>query len=259
ISRLAAYYPFCAHSPEYVALAEARALGAEIELIDLPSGDEALVARERPDRAVVLADETYFDSGAYISALCRRLGCRNGYELWDHLFESRLGDADWRRFLAEVGTYCAALRAATPAETIAENGDLAREAHMRAALAGALERSGPIVAVVGGFHAPALLEPEIGAGEIGARHQFSERRILPSRSYLIRYGFAALDALSGYAAGLPQPGYYERLWQRANDGDGAPSWRTTALELVSDFAARSRAEGREISVPAQVEIVRAAE
>src|SRR5215510_16037496 len=35
--RVAAYYPFCVHAPEYVAVREARVAGAEVRFIDLPA------------------------------------------------------------------------------------------------------------------------------------------------------------------------------------------------------------------------------
>src|SRR4051812_20879153 len=122
--RVAAYYPFCVHAPEFVALQEAHAIGAEVRFIDLPSTDKM---RNRPessgDEPIALNDEQAFTSGDFIAALCRQTGCRDGFELWDHLFETRLGDPDWRGLLADVGAYCAGIRAATHPERIARSGD----------------------------------------------------------------------------------------------------------------------------------------
>jgi hypothetical protein len=253
-SRLAAYYPFCSHSPEYVALVEGQAIKATLRFIDLPSADKAMLASRDEDEMVVIDDEQYFDSGDFIAAMCRETGCRNGFELWDHLFESQLGASDWRAFLGEVAVYCAALRESTTQSVIETNGDLAREAHMAAAISQALAGDGPVVVVTGGFHTPALVDTRETRsrpkkpGAVGASH-----------SYLIRYGFEALDALSGYGAGLPQPGYYDYLWTKAVGADGAPQWRETALELLSDFGRRLRDDGHGISVPAQVEALRVAE
>ena len=198
--RVAAYYPFCVHAPEYVALHEARAIGASVGFIDLPASDKIMLRPDHADGPIALTDEHSFDSGDFISALCRHTGCRDGFELWDHLFETRIGDADWRRLLADVGVYCAGIRASTPNEIIERGGDLAREAHMGACLLDALSSGGPVVVVVGGFHVPALLDV-VAAG----KRPKVMRTGSASRSFLIRYGFAALDTLSGYAAGLPQP------------------------------------------------------
>jgi hypothetical protein len=261
-ARLVSYYPFCAHSPEYIALVEGREIGAEIGFIDLPASAKAMCSTERPDAPLAFDDETYFDSGDFVARLCRKLGCRDGFELWDHLFESRLGDADWRGLLANVGAYCAGLRQATPAETLEQTGDEAREAHMSAAVREALEAGGPVVVVAGGFHVPALLDA-IALGAVAPAKSTAEAPAKSAggecRSYLIRYSFAALDALSGYAAGLPQPGYYDYLWRRSNESCGELPWRRTALDLVSAFCAQVRSDGYGVSVPAQVEILRAAE
>src|SRR5204862_4478302 len=87
--RVAAYYPFCVHAPEYMAIHEARALGAEVRFIDLPAADMIGARAERAeDSLIALTDEHAFDGGDFIAALCRRTGCRDGYELWDHLFET---------------------------------------------------------------------------------------------------------------------------------------------------------------------------
>lgn len=252
--RVAAYYPFCVHEPEYVALHEARAVGAEVRFIDLPAADKIMLRTDDDDAPIALNDEHAFDSGDFIQGLCRATACRDGFELWDHLFETRLGTGDWRSFLGDVGAYCAGIRASTTAEQIERNGDDAREAHMGAQIVEALLAGGPVVTVVGGFHAPALIE--IAAS--GKRRK-TERGRAPSRSYLIRYGFAALDALNGYASGLPQPAYYDFLWRRANEVAGEAIWREAGLDLASGFAAAMREAGHPIGLPQQVEMVRAAE
>jgi hypothetical protein len=210
--RVSAYYPFCVHAPEYVALVEARAVGAAVRLIDLPAASTVKRRTKSADAPLDLTDEHVFESGDYIAAMCRHTGCRDGFELWDHLFETRLGVADWRGFLGDVGAYCAALRASTPPAQIERDGDADREAHMGACVLEALADGGNVVVIVGGFHAPALLDI--------VRSGASRKRAADggeARSFLIRYGFASLDALSGYAAGLPQPAYYDFLWRRANE------------------------------------------
>nr|WP_272874424.1 DUF5682 family protein [Pseudaestuariivita rosea] len=251
-TRLAAYYPFCAHSPEYIALVEGQKFGAQLSFIDLPAADKSFRNDMPQDQPILLSDDRHFNSGDYITALSKKIGCRDGFELWDHLFESRLGDPDWKTFLQDVCIYCAGIRSTTTAAEIERTGDAAREAHMSAALLDVLG-NGPVVVVVGGFHAPALID----AVEAGKAK--SPKTSDTADSYLIRYGFAAMDALTGYGAGLPQPGYYQELWQRAASADGTPAWRETATDLISGFAAKMRADGQAFSLPAQVEALRAAE
>lgn len=255
--RVSAYFPFCVHAPEYVALVEAKSIGADIRLIDLPAAVKAKRNASIADAPLGLTDERVFDSGDYIDALCRSAGCRDGFELWDHLFETQLGREDWRGFFAGVGSYCAGIRSSTAPSRIEENGDAAREAHMGRCVLRALEDGGATVAVMGGFHAPAILDV-LAKGEV-ARTTDSDREAGEARSFLIRYSFSALDALNGYGAGLPQPAYYDRLWRQANTAEAEPVWRRTGLDIVSAFTSAMRQAGHPISLPQQVEMLRTAE
>lgn len=255
--RVSAYFPFCVHAPEYVALVEAKAIGADIRFIDLPAADKAKRNAAIDNAPLGLTDERVFDSGDYIESLCRSAGCRDGFELWDHLFETQLGRDDWRGFFAGVGSYCAGIRASTAASRIEENGDAAREAHMGECVLRALEDGGVTVAVVGGFHAPAILD-SLAKG-VAPRTAASGIELPAARSFLIRYSFSALDALNGYGAGLPQPAYYDRLWRQANMAEAGPVWRRTGLDIVAAFAGTMREAGHPISLPQQVEMLRTAE
>ncbi len=248
--RLAGYYPFCAHSPEFVALQDGDTLGANLKFIDAPSTEKAMCAPLEQAEPVAFLEERHFDSSDYTKKLAQEAGCRDGFELWDHLFEAQIGTADWRSFFGEVGVYCAGIRSATSEAEIVANGDANREAHMGRAVKAALADGGPVVAVVGGFHAPALI------GDL-TRSPDVVRKAKTSESYLIRYGYRALDALNGYAAGLPQPGYYQHLWERAEKGN--PAWREVAISLLSEFSEKARQDGHVISLPSQVEAIRMAE
>ena len=250
--KLAGYYPFCSHSPEYVALEAGAELGADLRFIDLASGEKAVLREDKQDRKIVFSRDDYFDSSSYTDALARAFGCRDGFELWDHLFESRVGNADWRAFFTDVGAYCAGMRASTHPDIIEATGDEVREAFMARCLA-ERTKAGPVVVVTGGFHTPALIR------SLGKQTKSPKTEALPSTSYLIRYGFDALDALNGYAAGLPQPAYYEKLWQAACAENGTPDWKALGLEIVSGFVRKLRDDGELITVPAQVEMLRVAE
>lgn len=227
--RVASYFPFCAHSPEFVALHAACTAGVPARFIDLPSTARAWSgeSEEREGRSL-LGSEQGFTVGDYVTALARELGARDGNEVWDQLFETRLANDDWQGFFRDVARYCACIRGATDPAEMAHDGTLEREAQMRriiTAMRG--EVSGPIIAVVGGFHAEAVFAPDSAkprAAKAGA-----------GRSYLIRYGMRQLDALRGYGAGLPLPGYYDRLWQlRESGAEGL------ATDLVTGFAAHLR-------------------
>lgn len=236
--RVASYFPFCSHSPEYVALTAAAARGVPARFIDLPSLAREMSADEAGEGRSLLGDERAFDSGDVVRALCAELGCRDGNELWDHLFEARIGQGDWRRFFDDVGRYCAGLRAATDPATMAADGTLAREAQMRALIAEArAAHIGPIVAIVGGFHASVLVDAGTAPG----------KPVAPPRgagsAFLIRYGDRQLNALSGYAAGLPLPGYYDALWRRHRAAGETSPFSGLALDLITGFAAHLRDGG----------------
>ncbi|WP_342075757.1 DUF5682 family protein [Yoonia sp. SS1-5] len=247
--RVAGYYPLCDHSPEYVALQAGAAIGAEMQFIDAPAATKAMRGQLDGTAPVSLLDEQRFDSSDYVTALARATGCRDGFELWDHLFETRLGQTDWQLFFGDVGVYCAGIRAATPQTQIDATGDTIREVYMARAVKKALAAGGPVVVVVGGFHAPALL------GDLDDLPT-PEKPKGTAECYLIRYGFRALDALNGYAAGLPQPGYYQALWDRAH-AEETPY--DLGIDLLTDFATRMRSEGHDLSLPAQAEAMRVAE
>ena len=226
------YYPICRHSPEFVAIREASELGASVRFIDLPSRHTAMLSdrRDRPDQPLLPMRETMFDRGAYIDAMCARTGFRDGLALWDGLFEARARSTDWRGFFASVGAYCAALRAASNPDELQADGTLPREAMMRACLQDAIAaRAGPIAVVTGGFHTPALIDAKAEATRpAGAASR--------SNSWLIRYDFRALDRLNGYGAGLPLPGFYERVWERLTEDSGETT-DTLTEEILVGFRA----------------------
>jgi len=207
-----ATYPFCAHSPEFVALSWAARHGARAALIDLPVRHPAMRKRHGSERPVpALIAEWRLDHNAYVTELCARRGVSDALALWDALFEAQAATADWRGFFAAVGLYCRHTREVTDQAEMEADGTLAREAHMAARLAEAIKSGpGPVAVVTGGFHTPALTEA-VASPTAAAK---SLTKSMPAgNAYLIRYGFAQLDRFSGYAAGLPHPAYYDRLWQ----------------------------------------------
>ncbi len=237
--RVVSYFPFCAHSPEYIALCLAKAAGVPAAFIDLPMSHRAM--RDDEDaRAPEAVDEQRLNSNDYVRALCTRLGCRDGNEVWDHLFETQLHQTGWRAFFTGVATYCGHIRDCTDMARMEADGTLRRETQMRGLIREARGRTkGPIVAVVGGFHAPALLEG--GDGKVVSAKA--------GRAYLVRYGHRQLNALTGYRAGLPLPAYYEGLWARRDRG--ADLYAGYAADLVTGFAAhvRDRLPGFSPSLP----------
>ncbi|WP_182883661.1 DUF5682 family protein [Microbispora sp. H10949] len=198
--RHGSWTPLCDYSPEWTALVAGRDVGAELRFIDLPAWHPALAGvRNRYADAEARYTEV-------TGRLCRTFAVDNVDALWDHLFEIEPADG-----LAErLATYFDLVRGDTPTGP----DDTAREAYMarwvRAAVADAGDR--PVVVVTGGFHRPALVR----LGGQGDR-DWPEVPRPPADavvgSYLVPYSFRRLDAFDGYQAGMPSPGYYQRLWE----------------------------------------------
>lgn len=237
------YYPLSRHAPEFVALMEAKTLGARVRFIDLASQTRLEAESARVGTSTTeprsLTAEVSFSASSYVAALQRQTGCRDQNELWDHLFESRIGGGDWRTFFRDVGVYCAAVRATIPQAELAADDTLARERCMTAALHEAAREGGPCVVVTGGLHTPALVaaldDAPVAAGS---------RQCASSQVYVVRYGFRELDRLNGYAAGLPLPAYYNLLWERVTTSGEAPlDWTQATADLLCSFAGELRRKG----------------
>ncbi|SNS46955.1 hypothetical protein SAMN05443665_1004182 [Actinomadura meyerae] len=239
----ASWSPFCDYSPEWVALNEGRAAGAELRFIDLPAWHPAFA--ERSNRYAD-AERRYAE---VTERLCREFAVDNTDILWDHLFEidadadadadtdgDGRGEGEGRGLAERLDAYFALLRG----EAEAGPDDTAREEYMaawvRAAVADAGDR--PVVVVTGGFHKPALETltasgstawpdvPEPPEGAIGG-------------GFLVPYSFKRLDAFTGYQSGMPSPEYYQRLWE---DGPEA-----AAGALIERVATRLRARRQVVS------------
>jgi len=245
------YFPFCAHSPEYLAIRWASAHDARLSFIDLPSRARVM----RSDAGDFLPQLPLTGEGAmthsgYVAALCSQSGCRDHNELWDHLFEQRLGTATWRNLLTDVAVYGAHVRATIPSHVLDADGTIAREQHMAQRLAESLARpERPIVIVTGAMHTPALIEAldtgaapkpakrrtaSAGKGAPGLESDRSEP--VETRAFLVRYGLRELDRLNGYGAGMASPGWYHRVWSASGN---APSPRSqTAKPKVARRVAR---------------------
>jgi hypothetical protein len=225
-----AYFPLCDYSPEWVALRAAASLEAEARFIDLPYTQRPALP-ELDERVQSLMSERYFQHSQYLKAIASRLGCRDQDESWDRLFEQRDRERldDWRGFFTDVYAYCALARRDYEQEVIAANGDLERESFMAAHIAEALKASsGPCVVVSGGFHTPALIQ-QAAKPPRGKPPQTGR----DDDNWLIRFSFDQLDALNGYAAGMPSPGYYQSLWQALISDEPKPLQQSVTHQLVA--------------------------
>lgn len=247
--------PLCDYSPEWIALRDGRAAGADVRFIDLPAWHPAFA--EGADRQT----NRYADAEARYTEATRRLCAHFAVDsvdaLWDGLFEvAEPGDRADPGDRAEPGDGAEphdpdVLRARLDAyfelvrgDAEADPGDRAREEYMASWVRAAVARAGerPVLVVTGGFHQPALRALSFPGG--GPDDSGSDRAAdwpeVPAPpdgalggSFLVPYSFRQLDAFSGYQSGMPSPGYYQQLWE---GGAGA-----AAQGLLRSVAERLRA------------------
>ncbi|KOU76895.1 von Willebrand factor A [Streptomyces sp. XY66] len=196
-----AFYPFADFSPELAAIRWARRSGAAVLCCDLPLSDPgwtphravphpspptdgpagapcggADAASSTASRTVSLRDTgttTLTDTApeaaggprrasGFADALTAAGTGRDGDDMWDRAVEVLAPGCSpeaVRRAALGVGW---ALRTDGPVP----DRDLAREAHMRAVIAGAAADGHRVAAVIGSFHAPALLAPEASGAAV---------------------------------------------------------------------------------------------
>lgn len=242
-----AYFPFCGYSPEWVALREGAAAGAEIRFIDADWAAQCAAEAEHGGAAQDgLMSERYLAHSRYIRELARRLHCRDHDEVWEHLFELQSPERlrAPQRFFADVFAWCALARLDYEDEVLLREGSLHREYAMYRHICDLRQRQpeSRILVVTGGFHTLALIE-HLSGGAAPPPH-LADTRAWQEDAWLIRYSFDRLDALSGYASGMPSPAYYQQFWQdlhTAADDEG--SLKTAVYDYLSRLIRQLDADG----------------
>jgi hypothetical protein len=256
IPRFSAYYPLCDYSPELVALRAGSDVGAELRFIDLTYPQQVLAEKGRSEAITAtsgdgpaglsLQEESYLRRSQYLRRLAQRAGCRDVNDLWDRLFETGAGGDDHEGFFRRVAAYCFMARMDSPASVLEEDGTLARDRAMAAAIRKQLGIGrakskkgvdqlsatgvGPVVVVTGGFHTAAL--PYVVADSATIAPAPLDLSPDEGLTVLMRYSFDRLDALNGYAAGMPAPEYYDRIWRLLNEGHKTPFLEAAARTIV---------------------------
>ncbi|MGL6075941.1 MAG: DUF5682 family protein [Fimbriiglobus sp.] len=214
------YYPFCEHSPEWQALRYGHERGAAVRFIDMPWAEfMALEHVETMNRYADSADS----QGEYVRGLCRQLGVESFNDVWDTLFEidAKLELPD---YLARCHRLCAMMRLLGDYPSAS---DVAREAYMASRIREAqAEFGGPVLVVIGGYHAVGLREllqkPAVPTQPV------EEEFIVERGIALTPFSFERLDSLTGYNSGMPNPGFYQQVWEVRRLGRGAIHHALTA-------------------------------
>ena len=222
------WFPLLDYSPEWVALREGRAAGADVRFIDLPHWQYRVLpdtAREaggtRPGRSRY---------GEVVAALCLRFGCDGDDALWDHLFESLPPDTDPAALPERLSLYFHELRGDDPGS----EQDQARERRMAEWTAWAAARHERVLVVCGGWHQPVLERawPALSGDTEPPVPEPADP--LAAGCYLVPYAWRQVDALGGYAAGMPSPQFYQWVWEHGL----AEAGRLAARHIVSRLRRR---------------------
>ena len=234
-TRRGAFYPFCVYSPEWEALQTAREIKARARFIDLPwrafAGDGASAHRYA---------EPELRGSPYVAALCEKLGAPDLNALWDRLFEIEMLPAKtvWER----CHHFCYGVRVA---QSGASREDLEREAWMAACIRRAMDETDErILVLTGGFHAYALWARVHGEAFPGDEVSYPEPPPATENERhglaLTPYSYERLDALTGYDAGMPSPGFYDAVWHIREDKSGRSIHRELLAQTVKDLRKRKQ-------------------
>lgn len=240
------YYPFLDHSPELAALRAAAARGIPGRFIDLPYGDILLATREARglrarEEKLSYASDRYLTASRFQELLCEKTGLRSFEEFWEKYFETAGMYQTDEAFVRQVNAYCLLSRQNTPEEELTEDGCLAREAHMALRVREAAEQYRRVLVVTGGFHIWGLLHSPL---------QPLQHKRLPESTqavYPMRYTMPAADALSGYASGMPSPGFYASVWTAIHEGPPEQVWDRVVLDYLVRTGRKLRSDGAAIS------------
>lgn len=212
------FYPFADFSPELVALRWARANSVPVVCLDLP------VTAPEPKEAV---EESPGDSRGR-DALFARARANDTQEAWDRLVEAPAPGSAPEQLRVAALAHGWALRRA---EGRIDAHTRAREERMNRVLGRELSAGRRVAAMVGSFHAAALLAPEPGPLDAAGPDV---------TGCLVRYTFAQLDSRSGYPAGIRDPGWQQVVLASELAPD---SLRDEATRLITEITRRLRAAG----------------
>lgn len=237
-ARFRGWWPMTSWSPEFVALKEGHAVGAQLRLIDIPlHGHIPLhhVPRQQPNR--VVRDEL-LARGLYVESLMKAQRRRSFEEFWSATFEADLWDASVEDYRRRVMTFALCAREAQDQEHLLEaEGTLMREAHMRHHVDAFLKEvpEGPVVVVTGAFHSVALPHTKKQKAKLK-----KDRNLETS---LTAHSFKALANLYG---DTHLPAYHQRIWEQLQAGSQEP-YNAAALQLLIEVMRRARDGGEGVS------------
>ncbi|MEU9705588.1 DUF5682 family protein [Streptomyces sp. NPDC047981] len=241
----AAFWPFAAFSPEWVAIRWALAHGAAVRFIDLPAAHT--LAATDPTWGDGEGDEADQDARVDpLAELARAAGHDDPERWWEDAVELR-GAADPLAPFEALAEAMGALR-----ETHGHGGharDLVREAYMRLQIRAARKEFGDdeVAVVCGAWHVPALTRATTATADRALLKGLPKVR---TEMTWVPWTHRRLARRSGYGAGIDSPGWYGHLF--AAPDRPIERWMTKVAGLL-------RAEDTFVSSAHVIEAVRLAE
>jgi len=276
---LASFYPLAEFSPEWIAIRWAQNHDRPVRFIDLPATHNlALRAAAEAKGEAAAAEEPEAEpleapSDEPVDAATIQTPSAESRDPLAALAElAGYGDVEaWWNSLIEEGTHPETLFAAieTAMTAVRERAELEqdpttdeavrearREAHMRLAIRAGLDAcEGPVAAVVGAWHVPALRR------KIPQKDDKALLKGLPKTEVAVTWTpwtDARLARNSGYGAGVVSPGWYRHLWA-ALEGREVLDARTLSVGWQVRVTGLLRDEGLAASTASVIEAVRLAE
>ena len=232
----AAFWPYAAFSPEWIALRHALDRELSVHFIDLPAAHGFAIGRETGTET-----ETRAGTGAGtaeprdpIAELARAAGHDDSEQWWEDAVEHRLPGpgADALEPFRAIAEAMAELRTGP-----AEAADARREAYMRRQLRAARRAGHQRIAVVcGAWHVPALAARPPVAEDNALLKGLPKARI---ELTWVPWTHRRLAQHTGYGAGIASPGWYQHLFEAADQAPVRWFTRIAALLRAQDYAVSS--------------------
>lgn len=265
-TRYRCYIPFSAMSPEWLAIQAAKKLGVDAHFIDLPYEQRLALVDDRlaftKGNDSLLYGDSLLANADPVKALLEQSQCRDFDEWWDRHFESGRNIECPKTYFREMMEFCLLMRRGLlePDSNSAET--LAREAFMAKRISSHVQQGQRCLVVCGGFHCLGIHHfLQHPSADIALKNNPTD---IESGVHLIPYSMVRLNKATGYAAGLPDCGYYEEYWSMLSQESKVK--KTTAytgipennfaqlnIKLAKDLVNNLRQKNYIVSMPDAIE------
>lgn len=235
------YYPLVEFSPEWQAITHAAKLKISARFIDLPYAARLTAENIEhfcKDPEPVLYAETR--TNQVVQQLINSSGCRDFDEWWDRHFESGVNGQNTQAYFLSLLAFSDLLR--TYGSDGNENN--ARETFMAAQIHLELSANRRCLVVCGAYHVAGICA-HLKAPHIILNEAKPE---LTVGVHLIPYPMQRFENALGYAAGLPAPGFYQRVWDNWRTGANQP-YQAPFYQLAAQLTRALRDAGLPVALP----------